>query len=108
MVKVSLFWEQLMEFQLGSHTENVKMTFLFHLSTVSWPENGTQVIKDSECVSEAVKRVKQGVIIFVVIEGTEQRNVFFFLKKQIEDLCLWVVSVKCTNCKYYRWLTCEY
>lgn len=61
-----------MEFQLRSHTENVGMTFLYHQR-----HSGTQVIKESVCLSELVKRVEQDGHYFVVaeIEGTKRRRV---------------------------------
>lgn len=62
-MKVSLFLEQLIEFQVGSHTENVGMAFLFHQR-----HSGTQAIKQSVCLSESVKGVEQSGHYFAVVE----------------------------------------
>ena len=81
MVKASLSWEQLLEFQLGSHTTNVGMTFLLHQRESTFEHcvrarTGTQVIKECVRVSESVKRVEQGGHYFVVaeIEGLRGRQ----------------------------------
>lgn len=62
-----------MEFQLGSHAENVRMTFLLHQRHF-----GTQVIKESVCLPESVKRVEQGGHYFVVGSGHRKDTKFLY------------------------------
>ncbi len=99
MVKVSLFWEQLIEFQVGSHAENVRMVFLFHQR-----HSGTQAIKQSVCLSESVKRVEQGGHYFAVVEiegGREKESKKDTKRKpfsQGESLC----------CKHSSWCSCDH
>lgn len=81
MEKVSLFWEQVMEFRLGSHSENVWMTFFSIREKVLWTRcvwarNGSHVIKESLCVSETVEGVEKGghYVVLVEIEGIGRKE----------------------------------